>query len=49
MSKRVDVLPFHQMGEYKWKQLGIEYKLHGVKPPSKELVDLGLRPLDKVS
>jgi pyruvate formate lyase activating enzyme len=38
--ERVDVLPFHQMGEYKWKQLGMEYKLHGVEPPSKKLVDL---------
>ena len=26
---RVDVLPFHQMGKYKWKQLGMEYTLRG--------------------
>jgi pyruvate formate lyase activating enzyme len=38
--ERVDVLPFHQMGEHKWNQLGIEYKLHGLEPPAKELVDL---------
>jgi pyruvate formate lyase activating enzyme len=37
--ERVDVLPFHQMGEHKWKQLGIEYQLHGVEPPRKEVVD----------
>ncbi len=37
--QRVDVLPFHQMGEHKWKQLGIDYKLHGVEPPSKEVVE----------
>src|SRR5262245_19849852 len=36
---RVDVLPFHQMGRYKWKQLGIEYKLETVEPPSNELVE----------
>lgn len=36
--ERVDVLPFHQMGRYKWKQLGIEYKLNDVEPPSAELV-----------
>ena len=23
--ERVDVLPFHQMGQYKWKKLGLEY------------------------
>ena len=37
--ERVDVLPFHQMGQFKWKELGLEYKLADVKPPSKELVD----------
>ena len=23
--ERVDVLPFHQMGQYKWAKLGLEY------------------------
>jgi pyruvate formate lyase activating enzyme len=38
--ERVDVLPFHQMGEHKWNKLGIEYTLHGVEPPTKEEIDL---------
>jgi pyruvate formate lyase activating enzyme len=38
--QRVDVLPFHQMGEHKWKKLGLEYTLHDVQPPSNELVDI---------
>lgn len=29
---RVDVLPFHQMGRYKWKKLGIDYVLDDVAP-----------------
>ena len=37
--ERVDVLPFHQMGRYKWKQLGIEYTLESVEPPAAELVE----------
>jgi pyruvate formate lyase activating enzyme len=37
--ERVDVLPFHQMGAFKWKQLGIEYKLRDLEPPSKETVE----------
>lgn len=37
--ERVDVLPFHQMGAFKWKQLGIDYKLHDAEPPSKETVE----------
>ena len=36
---RVDVLPFHQMGGFKWKQLGIAYELENVEPPTRETVD----------
>ena len=35
---RVDILPFHQMGGYKWKEVGKEYKLADVKPPAREEV-----------
>lgn len=35
---RVDILPFHQMGAYKWKEVGKEYKLAEVKTPSREEV-----------
>jgi pyruvate formate lyase activating enzyme len=31
---RVDVLPFHQMGRYKWERLGLSYQLGAVEPPS---------------
>jgi len=37
--QRVDVLPFHQMGQFKWKQLGMEYTLGNVEPPSAEQVE----------
>jgi len=37
--ERVDVLPFHQMGRYKWKKLGLEYTLENTQPPSNELVE----------
>jgi pyruvate formate lyase activating enzyme len=36
---RVDVLPFHQLGRYKWKQLGLEYTLSDVEPPSAGAVE----------
>jgi pyruvate formate lyase activating enzyme len=36
--QRVDVLPFHQMGRYKWKELGLDYKLEETRPPTPELV-----------
>jgi pyruvate formate lyase activating enzyme len=37
--QRVDVLPFHQMGRFKWKELGIDYALEETQPPSRELVE----------
>lgn len=36
---RVDVLPFHQMGRYKWHRLGLQYGLEAVEPPSHEAVE----------
>jgi pyruvate formate lyase activating enzyme len=36
--ERVDVLPFHHMGKFKWDQLGIEYQLGNIEPPPPELV-----------
>ena len=36
--EKVEVLPYHTMGEVKYKKLGIDYALKGVNPPSKERV-----------
>jgi pyruvate formate lyase activating enzyme len=37
--ERVDVLPFHQMGRYKWDKLGMDYQMHEAQPPSRETVN----------
>ena len=37
--ERVDVLPFHQMGRFKWKELKLNYTLENVAPPSNDLVE----------
>ena len=36
--ERIEVLPYHTMGEVKYQKLGIEYPLKGVEPPTKERV-----------
>lgn len=37
--ERVDVLPFHQLGRFKWEKLGIDYSLKDTPPPSRATVD----------
>jgi len=37
--ERVDVLPFHQMGRFKWKELKLTYTLNNVQPPSIEAIE----------
>jgi len=37
--ERVDVLPFHQMGRYKWERLGLDYGLAGTQPPSADATE----------
>ena len=37
-GKKVEVLPYHTFGEYKWKELGYEYPLAGIEPPTKERI-----------
>jgi pyruvate formate lyase activating enzyme len=37
--ERVEVLPFHQMGAYKWERLGLEYTLKDTQPPAPELCE----------
>ncbi|MFO7936554.1 MAG: pyruvate formate-lyase-activating protein [Kiritimatiellia bacterium] len=38
--KKVELLPYHKMGIYKWKQMGIPYPLKSVEPPSEEEIEI---------
>lgn len=35
---RIELLAFHKMGEYKWKELGLEYTLSDTNEPTKDLL-----------
>ena len=37
--ERVEVLPYHTLGVFKWEKLGIPYPLEGIRPPEKERVE----------
>lgn len=34
--EKVEILPYHDMGKYKWEKLGIKYQLDGIKPATDE-------------
>jgi pyruvate formate lyase activating enzyme len=38
--ERVEVLPFHQLGRFKWRNLGLDYTLENVKPPTQDLIEM---------
>jgi pyruvate formate lyase activating enzyme len=37
--ERVDVLPFHQMGRFKWEKLRMDYQMRDAQPPSRETIN----------
>lgn len=37
--ERVEILPFHQMGRFKWERLGLDYTLDQTEPPTPAAVD----------
>jgi pyruvate formate lyase activating enzyme len=40
--ERVEILPFHQMGRYKWERLGLNYQLEATDPPTRADVDTAI-------
>lgn len=45
--ERVEILPYHTLGVYKYAELGIPYKLEGVEPATKEQAKAAKKIFDK--
>lgn len=37
--QKIELLPYHTIGKYKWDELNLNYKLEGIEPPSDEDVN----------
>lgn len=36
---KVEILPYHTMGKYKWEEMGLKYPLEGIEPPKDDRVE----------
>lgn len=36
--KKVEVLPYHTLGRFKWDELGVKYRLEGITPPDADRI-----------
>ncbi|WP_335872732.1 pyruvate formate-lyase-activating protein [Bacillus sp. 2205SS5-2] len=44
--EKIEILPYHTLGVYKWESLGLEYPLKGVETPKEEAVEEAYRLLE---
>ena len=46
--ERIDILPYHTLGTYKYEELHIDYPLKGIEPPTQERIDNANRIMESV-
>ncbi|NDI37162.1 pyruvate formate-lyase-activating protein [Chengkuizengella sediminis] len=45
--EKVEILPYHRMGVFKWQQLGFSYPLKGVRTPSDQELKRAIQVVEK--
>lgn len=45
--KKIEILPYHKLGVYKWEALGLEYPLADIEPPSQDRIKNAYEILSK--
>ena len=45
--EKIEILPFHKMGEFKWQELGYKYELKETKEPTKNRIENAIKILKK--
>lgn len=43
--QKVEFLPYHNLGEFKWKKLGFNYELQGIRPATDEDINRAIKIL----
>lgn len=44
--QKVEILPYHNMGSYKWKKLGLKYELEDVRPATNDDIEKAKKILE---
>lgn len=44
--EKIELLPYHEMGIYKWEELGLDYKLRNITVPTKESITIAKKILE---
>ena len=44
--KKIELIPYHEMGKYKWENLGLKYELEGIRPATNKDIERVKKILD---